>query len=383
MQKHEDESRVFRDAEAADVDALADALIQAEASATTDAAARAQGMADLDHVDALMEDVYAEGRRLARLGDSILMVSVDGLKAFVVGQVPDGTTFEQFMGLLREHGIVYGVKQNGIHRVLPQKRSRGRSARPRATDGTTEVVIAEGEPPVAPRDTRIKYRFPVPDAKESAEVNQIFAESSINRLQRCRVSLPLVAPGQELAIVSKEGGEHGWDVFGEKVDPDLPEEMAISVGDNVLLAPDGSRCTSEIIGYVQLIDDQITVSSPLWVARNLMSASFVFLPQSREFTAPEPDDVQALLEVEEVVHGIDSKAIDDLCRTLKEGGRETPRTTTVARGTEATPGQDAEWRFLFDPQLTRYFPEIRRLIQRSPSVDYLENYCEGSRPIFS
>jgi uncharacterized protein (DUF342 family) len=53
------------------------------------------------------------------------------------------------------------------------------------------------------------------------------------------------------------------------------------------------------------------------------------------------------------------------------------RATLIARGTDSVPGKDAEWEFVCDPDLTRYSGEIARLVQRSASAEYLEEYGRG------
>ena len=368
---------MIRDAASADdLEALADEVIGAELAATGEDTGSDAEAANLDDVNVLLEDVYAAGRRLARLGECTLMTSLDGLKAFFVGTPPDGTSYKQLMDLLTEKGIVFGVKPNRIHEVLPRKGRRG-GKRTNPDNGESEsVVVAEGQQAVAPSDTRIEYLFPAATAEEVTDVNRIFAEYSLSRLEHCQISLPLVTPGQELATVIQHGGESGWDVFGKKVPPQSPDEMSLLTGENVELQEDEKSCKAEIYGYARLVDGEVSVLSPIWIARNLMSASFVLLRQGEDYPVPAPSDIQSLLARDEVEYGIDQEAIDRLCKRLKLG-TGTQKMTAIARGSEAVAGKDAEWRFMFDSKMTRYFPEIRRLCSRSPSLEYLESYSAG------
>ncbi len=337
------------------------------------------GEIDQEEVIFLMEDVYAAGQRLARLGDCVLMVSVDRLHAFFVGNLPEGTTYQEVMKVLQEAGISFGIKVNRIHNALPRKkktrrRAKRKTAVPDPEKG--EIVIAEGQPPVAPGEARIEYGFRVVDEKEVGQVKKIMGEYSRDRIERCRIPLPLVRSGQRLAQAIQESGRPGRDVFGEEIPPALPPETTLKVGENVALTGDGQGCTAEIYGYAGLVDGQVEVLSPIWVSRDLLRVFFVRLPQTGDFPGPTVEEIHALLEREEIVHAIDEKELVRLCEKMGKKEGVAPM-TLIARGTEAVPGKDAEWEFLCDPDLTQYFGEIRRVCTRSPNVQYLVDYGKG------
>ena len=336
-----------------------------------------------EEMTGLMDDVYAGGQRLARVGECVLMASEDGMKALFRGRMPQGTTFKEVIELLEESGIRFGVIQSRIYDVLPQKQSRRRGERGRgrgergrgaAAEGIPEVVVAEGQASVQPPNARVEYHFR--EEGEAIGVKQILEGYDYGKIRDCRVSLTLVGPGQVLAEVIAAEGESGTDVFGEEIPPERPRGAELSVGENVGLEEGGQRCAATVYGYAGVVEGKVTVIEPVWVAQDLMRVNFVFLPQEGDFPAPTVGQVKGLLEQNGVVHGIAEKEIAGLCQRLTKQGK-VERATLIARGTEATPGTDAAWRFVCNPELTQYFGQIVRDFNRSANAKALEEDLKG------
>jgi uncharacterized protein (DUF342 family) len=324
----------------------------------------------------LMDDVYAGGRRLERLGDCVLMVAEDDMRAFFRGKLPDGFTREEAMQVLERHGICFGVRPSGVYEALPRRpssRRRERRGRAAAQEEKRDFVVAEGQPAVPPGEDRLEYLC----AGEGLEkLKEVLEGPYFEAVQNCRLSLPLVRPGQELARLVGQEGRPGRNVFGQEIPAGQAPRAELKVGENAALGQDGRQCLARICGYAGLLEGAISVLPPIWISRDLMRVCFVFLPQQGGFAAPEKECLDALLEELGMVHGIDEKAIESLCARLQKG-EPVERATLIARGTEAVPGKDAEWKFPFAPELTRYFGEIRRILNRSPSVEYLVEYSQG------
>jgi len=331
-----------------------------------------------EEVAGLMEDVYAEGRRLERLGECVLMVSRDGLSAFLRGSLPNGTVYEDVVELLNRAGIGFGIIPDRIYDALPYKKAtRGRpTRRTRAPSGRPEGVVAEGRPPVPPQEAHIEYHFREVTSEEVEEVKGILGDYDFGKIRACSISLSLVRPEQVLAEVIQDLGECGRNVFGQEIPPDPPPEVTLNVGENVVLDEEGHCCTAEICGYAGILQGAITVLPALWISQDLLRGFFIFLPQVDEYPIPTVDDLNALLEGEGVVHGIDQRAIADLGRNLQQKAA-VDRATQIVRGTDAVPGQSAEWKFFCDRELTKYFGEILRILNQSPHVGYLEEYTQG------
>lgn len=331
-----------------------------------------------DEVDAgaLMDSVYAEGRRVERIGESVLMVSENGLRAFFKGALPAGTTYEKVMEVLERAGISYGIKPVAIHAVLPRKQARRKQRTTRRAVveevSTKEMAIAEGLAPTSGHAAEIEYLFHALDPERIQDVAQALEGVDFSQVKNCPSGLSFAAAGQVLARVAQDKGKSGRDVFGEEIIPEPPPGAELAVGENVEMAADGRQCTASVCGYAVLRDGVVSILPPLWIARDLLRAFFVWLPQEAE-TSAEPEDLSAMLEQAGVVHGIDEQAIAELCGRMHRTGT-IARTTLIARGTDAVPGRDAEWVYPFEPTLTKYYGEIRRILHRSPRVEYLEEY---------
>ena len=334
---------------------------------------------DQGEVAALMDDAYGAGQELGRLGDSALMVAEDRLSAFFRGPVPPGTTYDKVVKFLKEAGISFGVLPGSIYDLLPQKktrRQRQRRASATVAAGQRDVVVAQGQPPVPPGEARLEYLFEETSATDVKTVQQALEGPSLARLQKAPTPLPLVRPGQVLARLAQDPGKPGRDVFGKKIPAPPPAEGALKIGENVARADEGQTCVAEICGYAVVLDEAITVLSPMWISRNLMQAFFVFLPQNGAFQPPTVADLKAILQHHAVAHGIDEQAMATLCKNLEKGG-EVDCCTLIARGADAVPGEPAHWQFSFNPKLTRYFIQIERVFNKSRRVASLVGDFQG------
>ena len=361
-------------------DRLAEALEQAGQELSTGADGVAdEGAEELssESVAVLVDEAFGDGRRLARLGDCSLMASIDGLSAFLRGQLPADTTHSDVMQVVEGAGICFGVIPGRIHEALPRRRpSRGRRERRVAEPAHEDLEIARGQAPTPPRDARVDYLFELVEEAQATQLRQLLQGSSLADLKKLRLSLPFVRAGQELARIHQRPGKSGRNVFGEEVAPPVPPEASLAAGDNVSLSPDGETCTAVVCGYACVLEGAVHVVSPLWVSKDLMSAYFVHLPPTDGGQTPLEEDIRSLLEQSEIVHGVDESAPGQLCRKL-EKGEPVSRCTLLARGTDAVQGTSSVWEFPFHPDLTRYYREIERMLARARRPDDLRASGKG------
>ena len=336
----------------------------------------ADGPQDLER---LGENAFASGRLLAKIGEAQLRVSADGLQAVLRGPLPQEATFHEVQARISAAGIRFGLRPEGIHAALPKKqvrRSSWRNDRSRVSHESEEFVVAQGEAPVAPQAAHIEPQVPVAGEEQVQQLRAVLAGYDMAALRQWSFGLPLVRPGQELARIGAETGRPGRDVFGETLHPPLPEGVELRAGENVSMADGGSSCVADTLGYAGSIDQAFTVISPLWIARDLMRCYLFWLPDKDSVSTPEPEDLYELLALENVIHGVDREAIENFCRTVNNGD-EVARLTLIATGTECEPGRGAAWQFPIAPEQSKYFREIRRILSRSPDLDYLLEYSEG------
>ena len=359
-------------------DEIASLLGEDAAAPAADAAGSGDGELSQEEMDGMLGDVYGGGQRLARVGDCVLMASEDRMRAWFRGPMPGGTTVEDVTRLLAEAGVCFGIVPGRIHDVLPRKRPSRRTERRRKAPEPerSEVIVAEGLLPVPPEASHIAYRFCQPDEEEVRQVRALLEGYDYEAVKKCTTPLTFVLPGQVLAQIVLGEGKSGRDVFGQETPAPLPAGIAMKAGENAALSADGQSGTATGYGYAVADGDEIAVLSPVWISRDLMRAFLVQLRQEGSFPELRPDDIGKMLEDSGIVHGILEEEIQRLCHSLR-GGKPGERATQIARGTETQPGEDAAWRFLCDPDLTRYFGEIQRILSRSQDVQRLAEDAHG------
>ncbi|MEW6753281.1 MAG: flagellar assembly protein A [Candidatus Latescibacterota bacterium] len=354
--------------------------ILGDESSPDDRMAQDEGTAEADaaEVAGILEDAYAGGRRLARAGGCLLMASDDGMTATLRGRMPEGSRFPDVLALLAEGGVTHGIVQARLQQVLPRRRAHGKASRGQSPpEERPEVVVAEGTRPVAPPPARIEYRVALPAEGEGRDLRAALEEYSFEPVRRCPVAAPLVVVGQVLAEVVVQAGKDGRDVFGQVVPAPEAAGALLQAGQNAELSPDGQRCTATQCGYPVVLDGALAVLSPIWVPKDLMRAYFVWCGGAQVPAGFDRRQLMAALESEGIVHGVLRDAVAALCRQLQQEPGAVERLSLVARGTEAEPSQDAHYEFVCEPELTKYYGEIRRVLSRSPTVAYLEDYAHG------
>ena len=207
-----------------------------------------------------------------------------------------------------------------------------------------DFPIAEGKPPNPGEDGRIEYpcldKLPQDVSLSHAELPAAIAGS--DEAPPDNLLTLLVAPVTEVARLFPPGnGEPGSDIFGqatmlEGVRAELKPGANVSESEGVV--------TSETLGYLRILKDEISVLSPLRISEDKMEASLVFLPEAQVPPPLQTDWLMQMLEAASVKAGILDTALEGICRTLPEA----PSTVLVAKGTPPKPGQDTHVDFTVD-----------------------------------
>ena len=191
-------------------DSLAEALVQAgqELSVSTDVVPGA-GDEELDSgsIGLLVDEALGDGRRVARIGDCSLMVSSDGLSAFLRGPLPAYTTDSDVMHVVEEAGIRFGVIPGRIHDALPRRRRRNRREKRVAEPGLRDTEIARGQTPAPSRDAHIEYFFELVEEAEAAKLRQLLQASPIASPQKTPLlrCTPSDVAGCRQAVIACDG----------------------------------------------------------------------------------------------------------------------------------------------------------------------------------
>ena len=272
-----------------------------------------------------------------------LAIRRDGLRAYLTA-VSAKKTSEETVGEVLQSCHLVGIKTAGLQPFLKRKGKQRKW-----------LKIADGRPPVPGHPDRIDFFCPgKPEQPLSAEafslmslgVTELFGTSRIDEatLQKCQGLA--VVPGEILARgIPEEGGEPGLDVFGRTLSPSLetPQER-VKPGLRVSLSEEGGY-RAEALGYMCLLEGQLSVLSPLWIDPEQVKVYWLLLddqphPMTREM-------VHLCLEELEVKEGIKEDKIEQFVQQVQQGAHKRGM-FLVAEGTPPENGEDARVEILVD-----------------------------------
>ena len=177
-------------------------------------------------------------------------------------------------------------------------------------------LIAQGVPPGKGADGWVQYTFQDHIVKQTRlpyrELKTAFEEQTPKEMIGWDLQTRMAVPGEELAVrIAPTEGPPGRDVFGQ-VQKDTPYDRAASLkpGDHVSTRGDhfsieGERFVSEAYGYVCLLEDTLSVLSPIWIAPDKLAAYFIYFPQVGAQRLPDAAWLDWLLEAQGVQKGVD------------------------------------------------------------------------------
>lgn len=328
-----------------------------------------------ESVGSVLDEIHSEERKLGQRGDCSLFVDAGRLQVYLRGALPAGTSQRDVLDWLDEVGIQHGVIPGRIFDALPRRRRR-ESQRGHADDEqVVKVVVAEGEAPIAPSQPTIEFQVEPPEESAFVQLAAVLQGQSIAEVRRLKMPAPLVRAGQILVTSTRVEGKPGRDVFGEELPTPPAADADLRAGDGALL-DDGPVVRAEITGYAGLIEGQLRVVEPVWVAADLLAAYWVALPAAGGQKAPTEADLRDAIEAAGIVHQLDEAAIGRLA--AEYGGSGPAETCTlIARGTDAERGTKGRWHFGVEPDETRLHKEIERILWKAPRPEYIQNYARG------
>ncbi|HHW12420.1 MAG TPA: DUF342 domain-containing protein [Firmicutes bacterium] len=171
-------------------------------------------------------------------------LSSDKMHAYLQLEIPpEGTawpTYEDVIKKLNEEGVVFGLKEEVIHRVLEEKTGK-------------VTLVAEGVYPINGEDASLKYYF------ETDRVRLLPKELEDGRVDHRELSLvQSVQKGQVLIEKTPATpGVPGTNVLGEEVKPVPGKDVNVVVGKNV--AWDGNRLIATCDGEPTKIGNKVSV----------------------------------------------------------------------------------------------------------------------------
>lgn len=327
-----------------------------EAEGEGTAVETAESVESADPADSGPEETAPTGQAQAGGVDPDRRYFGPGEAAWIVAEVLEGneTVVLRQLGLggaegvdaaavraaLKQHyGIVAGVDEAALAGLLEQ-----------AAEGPVrgEPTVARAVPAKPGEDGRVELVFLEDLGEEGVQLSYAALRAALGRDELEAVLADdllglLVEPGQTLAILHPPTeGEAGQDVLGNAV-PNRGTAAELRAGENV--RADGERFEAETLGYVCVVDGEISVLSPVWVDGDHMEAHFVRFPQPR-VAAIQSDWLMRALQVRGVTTGIDEVAIEGLCRA--PGAATDKGAALVARGQPAVDGVDGHVDYAID-----------------------------------
>lgn len=152
---------------------------------------------------------------------------------------PESFTVDELKKIIREKGIVYGIKEEELEI---------------ARAGTEkEILIAEGKDPINDKPSEVELFFtptqmifPDPDSDEKIDYKNLFRISN-------------VAAGDIIAeIIPEVTGEDGINIFGQKVEKKYARSLPIYASDGCKI--DGNHIVALIDGKAHIANRKVTVN---------------------------------------------------------------------------------------------------------------------------
>lgn len=219
---------------------------------------------DLDS-KAIFEAMYAEPPRKVKIAPPQKEEPVDeeleiriadrGMKAYAKLIPPEGgklLTVEDCYRLLKEHGVVYGIDDQAIARMI-NNRQYGE-----------EICVAVGDKPQDGQDARLIYHFDYnrdhrPVIKEDGTVDYKHLDLITN-----------VKKGQTLvSMVPATEGKPGKTVTGHTVAARSGKSVKLPKGKNVLVSENKLELVAAIDGKVDIIDGKVHVFAVYEIPHNV------------------------------------------------------------------------------------------------------------------
>jgi uncharacterized protein (DUF342 family) len=255
-------------------------------------------------------------------------------------------TLEMLVEALQAEGVKCGIDVEILSHGLENVIASG--------ECLESFPAAAGIPPEAPRPRATVFKFKV----AGCDPDQLDRRSREQKEKRGELLLELAVQGSTLCTVeAASSARKGRTVRGKPIIPRRastaePRAKPIRCGENVSFdrATGICECVVPVCGYVDFIDQELSVQSPLVTDKDGTSACLTVYPPDRKGRMLERQDVEALLAASHVVHGVDWDAVLLALQKAREQ-RTIVRGATIAKATPPAHGQNGRLEFLVQTEL--------------------------------
>lgn len=190
--------------------------------------------------------LVSEGGNQASSGAEQIKLNItpNKMQAYLqIEQPPEGKgwpTYEEIINLLKNEGIVFGLKEQVIHRLLEEKSFKA-------------TLVAEGENPVKGEDAELKFYF------ETDRIHLIPKELEDGRVDHRELSMVQNVQKGQVLVEKKPAtpGVNGRNVLGEEIKAIPGKDKTLVLGKNVVW--DLNRIIANSDGEPTLHDRKISV----------------------------------------------------------------------------------------------------------------------------
>ena len=275
-------------------------------------------------------------------------VSNDAMEACLVCLSPENNPVAsagELHDALKARWIEHGVDMARLESIATALQAH--AVLPRLT------TVAVGTKPKEGAAAKVKHHFHHQQLVTWRDLSTAMKHPDREALEQALASMtsggrtfPTVSAGE--VLLEKEAfkeGVEGRDVLGEVLEPEAAADEELDTGENVVLDEAGARATATCFGYVAVYgSEQISVVSPLWLAADRMELCFVNLPQGEGAKYPDVAGLEALVETDRRLSGVDVSAWGQILERI-EAGEDSGPLITIAQGEAPQLCRDAsfEW----------------------------------------
>lgn len=174
-----------------------------------------------------------------------ITISENEMEAYITcGKKPEQLKRDTVMKMLKEQGIIYGIDETGIERILAGDAAAGKP-----------VLVAKGLAPVNGRDGWYEYFF----RTELNRAPRVLEDGSVN--YQDIEWFEVVEEGQKIVFYHEaEQGEGGYTVTGRPLAAHRGKEQGMLRGRGYHLLADGRTYISAMKGRIELRGNQLLIS---------------------------------------------------------------------------------------------------------------------------
>ena len=210
-------------------------------------------------------------------------------------------------------------------------------------------VVAKSKPAQRGEDGRVDILFQgeveEPAVLPYQALRDALGRDALDAVLEKDIMTVLVSPGETLArLVPPTPGTPGKDIFGKAIE-EPGEEARLTAGVNV--TREEAEFVAQSYGYACIIEDVISVVSPIWVSPDFQEAHFIHFPQGRKEPGPQSEWLTQEAQRAGVTSGLDEAAVEKLCAgSIAATDKEA---IAIAHGRPPVAGVDAHVDYSFDP----------------------------------